>query len=154
MRLGIVAVGQRVPAWAQTAWDDYAKRLPPELKVELKAIKTEPRGSKTVQTLQAAERERIEAAIPRGVRRVALDEHGTRLTTHALAARLKDWQLGGDDVALNVELLGEAVEDEFVETRGSVMDVDPVQWSRINGMDNGRVVRIRPVPRKEKENMQ
>ena len=62
--------------------------------------------------------------------------------------------LGGDDVALNVELLGEAVEDEFVETRGSVMDVDPVQWSRINGMDNGRVVRIRPVPRKEKENMQ
>ena len=100
MRLGIVAVGQRVPAWAQTAWDDYAKRLPPELKVELKAIKTEPRGSKTVQTLQAAERERIEAAIPRGVRRVALDEHGTRLTTHALAARLKDWQLGGDDVAL------------------------------------------------------
>ena len=100
MRLGIVAVGQRVPAWAQTAWDDYAKRLPPELKVELKAIKTEPRGSKTVQTLQAAERERIEAAIPRGVRRVALDEHGTRLTTPALAARLKDWQLGGDDVAL------------------------------------------------------
>ena len=48
MRLLIVAVGQRVPDWAQTAWDDYAKRFPPEIKVELKAVKAEARGSKTV----------------------------------------------------------------------------------------------------------
>jgi len=47
MRLLIVAVGQRVPDWAQAAWDDYVKRFPPEIKVELKAVKTEPRGSKT-----------------------------------------------------------------------------------------------------------
>ncbi len=100
MRLLIVAVGQRVPDWAQTAWDDYAKRFPPELKVELKAVKTEPRGSKTLEQLYAAERKRIEEAIPRGTRIVALDERGTTLTTVALAAKLKDWQLGGDDVAL------------------------------------------------------
>ena len=74
MRLVIVAVGQRVPDWAQTAWDDYAKRFPLELKVELKAVKTEPRGSKTVATLYAAERARIEAALPKGCRIVALDE--------------------------------------------------------------------------------
>lgn len=100
MRLLIVAVGQRVPDWAQTAWDDYAKRFPHELRVELKAVKTEPRGSKTLETLYAAERGRIEAAIPRGTRIVALDERGTTLTTLALAAKLKDWQLAGDDVAL------------------------------------------------------
>ncbi len=100
MKLVIVAVGQRVPDWAQTAWDDYAKRFPPELKVELKAVKTEPRGSKTLDTLLAAERERIEAAIPKNARIVALDERGTNLTTKALALRLTDWQLGGDDVAL------------------------------------------------------
>ena len=100
MRLLIVAVGQRVPDWAQTAWDDYAKRFPYELKVELKAVKTEPRGSKTLETLYAAERVRIEAAIPRGTRIVALDERGTTVTTLALAAKLKDWQLGGTDVAL------------------------------------------------------
>jgi 23S rRNA (pseudouridine1915-N3)-methyltransferase len=89
-----------VPDWAQTAWDDYAKRFPPELKVELKAVKTEPRGSKTLDTLLAAERERIEAALPKNARIVALDERGTTLTTKALAQRLTDWQLGGDDVAL------------------------------------------------------
>jgi 23S rRNA (pseudouridine1915-N3)-methyltransferase len=100
MKLVIVAVGQRVPDWAQTAWDDYAKRFPPELKVELKAVKTEPRGSKTLETLLAAERERIAAAIPKGARIVALDERGTNLTTKALAQRLTDWQLSGDDVAL------------------------------------------------------
>ena len=100
MRLLIVAVGQRVPDWAQTAWDDYAKRFPPELRVELKAVKTEPRGSKTLEQLFAAERTRIEAAIPEGTRIVALDERGTALTTVALASKLKSWQLEGDDVAL------------------------------------------------------
>ncbi len=96
MKLLIVAVGQRVPDWAQTAWDDYAKRFPFEIKVELKAVKTEPRSSKTLETLYAAERSRIEAAIPKGCRIVALDERGTTLTTMALADKLKSWQLGGD----------------------------------------------------------
>jgi 23S rRNA pseudoU1915 N3-methylase RlmH len=64
MKLVIVAVGQRMPDWAQTAYDDYAKRFPPELRVEIKTVKTEPRGSKTVETVMAAERERIVAALP------------------------------------------------------------------------------------------
>ena len=100
MRLTIVAVGQKVPDWAQTAYDDYAKRFPPELKVELKAVKTEPRASKTLDNLLVAERGRIEGAISRGCHVVALDERGTAVTTMALAERLKHWQLSGDDVAI------------------------------------------------------
>lgn len=101
MKLTVVAVGQRLPAWAQAAWDDYAKRFPPELKVELKAIKTEPRsGGKTAAQCMAAERARIEAATPKGAHVVALDERGVTLTTPALAARLRDWQRAGGDAAL------------------------------------------------------
>ena len=100
MKLQIVAVGQRVPDWAQTAYDDYAKRFPPELKVELKAVKTEARASKTLDNLLAAERGRIEAAIPRGTRIVALDERGTAVTTVALADKLRHWQREGGDVAI------------------------------------------------------
>ena len=100
MKLVVVAVGLRVPDWAQTAWDDYAKRFPPELRLELKAVKTEPRASKALPTLLAAEREHIEAAIPKGARIVALDERGTPLTTMALAARLKEWPAENDAVAL------------------------------------------------------
>jgi 23S rRNA (pseudouridine1915-N3)-methyltransferase len=98
--LRIVAVGQRVPDWAQMPWDDYAKRFPPEIRIELKAVKTEPRGSKTLETLYAAERARIEAAIPKGARVVALDERGEGLGTQALARRLTLWQEQGDVVLL------------------------------------------------------
>ena len=100
MKLQIVAVGQRMPDWAQTAYDDYAKRFPPDCRVEIKTVKTEPRGSKTLETLLASERARIEAAIPRGARIVVLDERGSQLTTVALAQQLRQWQMAGDDVAL------------------------------------------------------
>ena len=99
MKFYIVAVGQRMPDWAQTAYDDYAKRFPPDIKVETKTVKTEPRGSKTVETLMAAERQRIEAAIPKGTRWVVLDERGKGLTTKALAAQWTQWQWQGEDVA-------------------------------------------------------
>lgn len=100
MKLLIVAVGQRMPDWAQSAYDDYAKRLPPELRVEIKTVKTETRGSKTLETLLGAERERIQAVLPRGCRVVVLDERGTALTTQVLAEQLRGWQLDATDVAL------------------------------------------------------
>lgn len=100
MKLLIVAVGQRMPDWAQSAYDDYAKRFPPEWRVEIKTVKTETRGSKTLETLLAAERERIQAVLPRGCRVVVLDERGTALTTQVLAEQLRSWQLDAIDVAL------------------------------------------------------
>ncbi len=101
MKLWVVAVGQRVPDWAQTAWDDYAKRFPPEIKLELRAIKTEPRvNNKNTAALMLAERVRIEAAISKGTRIIVLDERGKNTSSVQLAARLTDWQLGGTDVAI------------------------------------------------------
>jgi 23S rRNA (pseudouridine1915-N3)-methyltransferase len=102
VKLVLVAVGQRQPAWADTAYEDFAKRFPPELRLELKAVKAEPRGSKTAEQLMAAEAARLEAALPRGARRVVLDERGTRLTTLQLAARMTAWMNDGRDVALLV----------------------------------------------------
>ena len=99
MKLVIVAVGQKMPGRAEEAFADYAKRFPPEMRLECKAVKTEPRGSKSLDTLLAAERQRIEAAIPKGARRVVLDERGTRLTTVQLADRLRFWLGDGRDVA-------------------------------------------------------
>ena len=101
MRLVVAAVGQRQPAWADAAWDDFAKRFPAECRLELKALKAEPRtGGKTAAQCMAAEAQRFEAALPRGARRVVLDERGTRLTSVQLAERLKFWLGDGRDVAL------------------------------------------------------
>jgi len=102
VKLLLVAVGQRLPAWADEAYQDYAKRFPPDLRLELKAVKAEPRSGKTADQLMAAEATRIEAALPRGVRRVVLDEHGSRLTTMQLAQRLTAWVNEGRDAALIV----------------------------------------------------
>jgi len=102
MKLWLVAVGQRQPAWADTAYADFAKRFPPEMRLELKAVKAEPRGAKTAEQLMAAEALRIEVAVPRGVRRIVLDEHGERRTTVQLAARMKAWMHDGRDAALIV----------------------------------------------------
>ena len=102
MKLLLVAVGQRQPAWADEAYQDYAKRFPPDLRLELKAVKAEPRSGKTAEQLMAVEATRIEAALPKGVRRVVLDEHGTRLTTVQLAQRLTAWTNDGRDAALIV----------------------------------------------------
>jgi 23S rRNA (pseudouridine1915-N3)-methyltransferase len=102
MKLLLVAVGQRQPAWADTAYAEFAKRFPPELRLELKAVKAEARGSKTAEQLMAAEALRLDAAVPKGVRRVVLDERGERFTTRQLAARMKAWMAEGRDVALLV----------------------------------------------------
>ena len=103
MRLLLASVGQKPPAWAEAAYDDFAKRFPPELRLELKAVKAEPRTSgKTAAQLMAAEAQRLEAVVPKGARRVVLDERGTRLTTLQLADRLRFWLGDGRDVALLV----------------------------------------------------
>ena len=100
MRLLVAAIGQRLPAWADAGWEEYARRFPPELKLELRALKAEPRAGRNAAQCMAAEAQRLEAALPRGARRVVLDERGARLTTGQLAERLRFWLGDGRDVAL------------------------------------------------------
>ncbi|CAM3454154.1 23S rRNA (pseudouridine(1915)-N(3))-methyltransferase RlmH [Bordetella sputigena] len=92
-----------MPGWVETAWDDYARRLPPDCALELREIKPEPRTSgKTPAQMMAAEAKRIEAATPSGALRIALDERGRDLTTAALSKNLEQWRGLGRDVAFVV----------------------------------------------------
>ncbi|WP_284616826.1 23S rRNA (pseudouridine(1915)-N(3))-methyltransferase RlmH [Aquabacterium humicola] len=103
MRLVLAVVGQRMPGWVDTAYEDFAKRFPPEMRLELKAVKAEPRsGGRTAEQMMAAEAQRLDAAIPKGARRVVLDERGSRLTTLQLAERMQAWRQDGRDVAFLV----------------------------------------------------
>jgi 23S rRNA (pseudouridine1915-N3)-methyltransferase len=102
MKLLVLAVGQRQPAWADAAWADFAKRLPPEMRLELKALKAESRGARTAAQCMAAEAQRIESALPKGARRVVLDERGAALNTVQLAERLRFWLGDGRDVVLMI----------------------------------------------------
>ncbi|MET0185545.1 MAG: 23S rRNA (pseudouridine(1915)-N(3))-methyltransferase RlmH, partial [Achromobacter sp.] len=36
MKLIVIAVGNKMPDWVTRAWDDYAKRMPPDCAIELR----------------------------------------------------------------------------------------------------------------------
>lgn len=100
MQLVIAAVGHKMPAWIESGFGEYAKRMPSDCRVHLKEIKPiERSGSKTAETAMALERAKIEAALPKGARIIALDEHGKDLTSVQLAQLLTQWQQDGRDVA-------------------------------------------------------
>jgi len=100
MQLVIAAVGHKMPAWIASGFGEYAKRMPPDCRIVLKEIKpVERSGSKTAETAMALERSRIEAALPKGSRIIALDEHGKDLTSVQLAQHLTQWQQDGRDVS-------------------------------------------------------
>lgn len=99
MKLGILAVGHKLPDWVATGCAEYIKRMPRELPLSVAEIKPEPRGSKTREQLLAAEKSRLQAALPGFDRIVVLDERGADLTTVKLAQRLEDWMREGGDTA-------------------------------------------------------
>jgi 23S rRNA (pseudouridine1915-N3)-methyltransferase len=91
MKLRIIALGHKLPAWANDAFDDYARRMPREFTVELIELKPEARDrGKNVAQLLAAEGARIAAAAT-GYQLVALDERGDAWTTAKLAKQLGGW---------------------------------------------------------------
>ena len=99
MKLLVCAVGTRMPAWVDAAFEEFAKRMPRELPLLFTEVRPEPRSGKPVDALLAAEESRIRAALPQRARIIALDERGDEATTRDLAARLERWQTEGDDVA-------------------------------------------------------
>jgi len=99
VKLRIVALGHRMPAWVTAGFEDYAKRMPREFAFDLVEVKPEARGrGKPITQLLASEAVRIRAAAA-GHRMVALDEHGAAWTTRRMAERLGRWRDEAMDVA-------------------------------------------------------
>lgn len=100
LKLWILAVGTKMPAWVDEAFGEYAKRMPREARIELVEIRPEKRvGGKTVEQIQEAEMTRIQAALPATAEPVMLDERGAEMSTLELAGAMKGWLQGGRDLA-------------------------------------------------------
>lgn len=103
MQLLVVAVGQRMPAWVQQGWQEYARRFPRGLSLDLREIPLARRSrNSAVEKLRAAEGEALLAAVPPGYRVVALDERGQAWSTRELAERLEGWMREESGVAFLV----------------------------------------------------
>ena len=101
MKLAILAVGHRMPAWVTAAYEEYAKRMPREMPLQLKELKPAQRSNATGDTPRWLKTEagHIDAAVPQGAMRVVLDEHGRSFPTRTLADHLKRWRNDGRDIA-------------------------------------------------------
>lgn len=99
MHMRLVAVGDRQPAWVDTAFRDYAGRLPRTWKFSCKALATSRRRRHgDADGARAEESQRVIDAIVAGERLVVLDERGKQLSSKELATALSDWQRDGRDV--------------------------------------------------------
>ena len=83
MRIAILSVGHKMPEWIQQGFQEYAKRMPPEARLELVEVK--PGRDK------AEEGRRLLEALPARATLVALDERGKALSTADLAKMLGNW---------------------------------------------------------------
>jgi 23S rRNA (pseudouridine1915-N3)-methyltransferase len=103
MRIHLIAVGNRMPAWVETGFQEYAKRLSHVCPLNLIEIRPATRtGDTQADRAIAEEGKRITAVIPPGAWVVALDEHGLSWTSPQLAERLREWQETTRDLALLV----------------------------------------------------
>ena len=101
MRIHLLAVGTRMPAWADAAYEDFSRRLPPECRLELKEIAPGRRSkADDAARAMAAEAERLRAALPKNARVIALEQGGRECSSEDLARQLQRWLQDGRDVAL------------------------------------------------------
>lgn len=103
MRIRLIAVGTKMPKWVEQGIDEYCKRLPPELKLEIKEIALGKRGKGAdIQRAIKTEGQQMLAAIGQHDRVIALDVKGKPWSTEQLAGELRDWQREGDNISLLV----------------------------------------------------
>jgi 23S rRNA (pseudouridine1915-N3)-methyltransferase len=92
VQLTVAAVGQRMPGWVQTAWQEYARRFPRGLALELKELPLSKRSKNSdPEILRQSEGTSLLGAVPRGHRVIALDGRGKQWSTMELAQRLEHW---------------------------------------------------------------
>lgn len=99
MKLTIIAFGQKLPRWVDAGFDDYARRMPPEARIELVELKPEERGTRAVAQILEREAARVEAALPKGALPIVLDERGKAPGTAELARWMAGWLADGSQPA-------------------------------------------------------
>ncbi len=112
-----------MPAWVQEGYQEYAKRMPPEIRLDLVELKPEDRTSgKTTEKAKALEGERILAAVPDGATLIALDEKGRAITTRGLSVLLTEWMRDGSHPAF---VIGGAdgLSDEVKQQAGKLVSL-------------------------------
>ena len=100
MRLRVLAIGQKMPAWVDQGVEEYARRMPREISVEWLDIPPAKRGSATREKYRVQEAEAIEAKLSGKDYVVALDISGKAVSTELIAERFDQWQMQGEQISI------------------------------------------------------
>jgi 23S rRNA (pseudouridine1915-N3)-methyltransferase len=95
MKLTIIAVGHKMPAWIQAGFEQYARRMPAEVRIELIELKPAERAGKAIARVLDDERMRIAVALPKKAVQLVLDERGEMISTKQLSHWFADWMQDG-----------------------------------------------------------
>jgi len=101
VRIRLVAVGQRMPAWVSDGYSEYTRRLKARLPVDLVELPAARRGSDTVRAMAEEGRALLAALRPQD-HVIALDEHGRQRTSVELSRWLAQRMQAGSDLAFLV----------------------------------------------------
>lgn len=103
MKLRLLAVGHKMPAWVEQGVAEYSKRLPADCSLEIIEITPGYRAKNTSkEKAMQQEAEALSKAIRPQDHVIALDVKGKSWSTEQLAENLSDWRMQGGDVALIV----------------------------------------------------
>ena len=81
-----------MPAWVDSAFDDYARRFPSRPAVSLTCVATANRKpGASIAACQRQEAQKIQQQIKKGSLTIALDEHGSAWSTRAWAEQYRQW---------------------------------------------------------------
>lgn len=101
MKLRLLAIGQKMPSWVTTGYQEYAKRLPNDCRLELIEIAPGHRAkNSSIEKAMQQEAEALKKVIKASDHLVALDVKGKPWSTPELSHQLDDWRMRGSDVAL------------------------------------------------------
>jgi 23S rRNA (pseudouridine1915-N3)-methyltransferase len=103
MRIHLLSVGKRMPDWVERGYAEYAKRMPPELRLQLHEIAPGRRGKgQDPRRAMADEGDAMLKALPNNARVIALDVKGKPWTTEQLSAQMRAWLAEGREPVLLV----------------------------------------------------
>lgn len=101
MKISLIAVGTKMPAWVTTAFTEYQKRLPKQCQLELKEVAAKHRGKNAdIARILRDEAEAIQQIIQPQQQLIILDRKGKHINTEQLATKLQTWIDDNQDIAL------------------------------------------------------
>ncbi|WP_094751691.1 23S rRNA (pseudouridine(1915)-N(3))-methyltransferase RlmH [Psychromonas sp. CD1] len=101
MRIQLIAVGTKMPDWIEKGYQEYARRFPKEMQLELVEIQPGKRGKNAdIKRILKKEGQLTLAAIPKGNKIITLEVTGNSWTTEQLATEMRKWKLDGRNISL------------------------------------------------------